>query len=78
MCSDTHSDEDGFEPTETEDGRTVGEPESTQSSDVDDQEAVEPGALAVDVSAPDQIVELYGVCIEYVRRALGVELDFTD
>ena len=78
MCSDTHSHEDGFEPTETEDGRTVGDPESTQSSDGDDQEAVEPGAPAVDASAPDQIVELYGVCIEYVRRALGVELDFTD
>jgi hypothetical protein len=78
MCSDTHSHEDGSEPTETEEGRTVEDPESTELNELDDEVAVESGAPAVDVSAPDQIVELYGVCIEYVRRALGMELDFTD
>ena len=78
MCSDTHSHEDGSEPTETEEGRAVEDPESTHLNELDDEVAVESGAPAVDVSAPDQIVDLYGVCIEYVRRALGVELDFTD
>lgn len=80
MGNNSHSHDDPSQPSETEVEADPALPddESSPSDEHDEPELVESGAPVVDVHAPDQIVELYGVCIEYVRRALGIELDFTD
>ena len=35
-------------------------------------------APTVDAEAPEQIVTLYNLCIDYVQRAIGMTLDFSD
>lgn len=78
MCSQTHSHDDGSEPDETDEDLNSADSDSGHPSDLDDPDSSESTAPAVDVPAPDQIIELYGVCVDYVQRALGLELDFTD
>src|ERR1039458_3971941 len=74
MCSEHHPHDENSEPNADVDEEGVSRPSQEQS---DDYEA---GAIApsVDSPAPDEIANLYGMCVDFVNRALGVPLDFTD
>ncbi len=79
MGNNSHSHDDDSQPSETEaEANQALEDEDDELSQPDELDLALPGAPAVDVQAPDQIIELYGLCLEYVKRALGIELDFTD
>jgi len=71
MCSNSHSHDHGSEPKELD-------PELDESDESVDEGELASEAPLVNEPAPERIVELYGICIEYVERALGMTLDFTD
>jgi hypothetical protein len=74
MCSDQHPHDENSEPNADGDEEIDSQPSQEQQ---DDYEA---GDLApsVDSPAPDEIANLYGMCVDFVNRALSVPLDFTD
>ena len=72
-------------PSATDDSQEPSNESDSDDSDASHDEAdlvvddLEGGyAPTVDVEAPEQIATLYNLCIDYVNRALGMTLDFTD
>ena len=74
MCSDQHPHDENSEPNAVVDEEIDSQPSQEQP---DDYEAGEL-APSVDSAAPDEIANLCGMCVDFVNRALGVSLDFTD
>ena len=72
MCKNTQ--DDSSPPSQTSEDAAEGIL-SQESADVDEQDSLAP---AVDSEAPDEIANRYNLCIDYVHRALGMTLDFSD
>jgi hypothetical protein len=75
MCSEQHPHDENSEVS-AEDGDEAIDSRLSQEQPED----YETGDLApsVDLPAPDEIASLYNMCLDFVNRALGVPLDFTD
>lgn len=74
MC--TRASDDSSEPSQRSDCDGIDESLRDEASSADDLEGGY--APTVDAEAPDEITTLYNLCIDYVHRALGMTLDFTD
>ena len=76
MCSNPHQHDDNWDSSGKVDGDEEMDSEQGQQDRNEDVE----GYLApsVDSPPPDEIANLCGRCIDYVARAIGVELDFTE
>ncbi len=75
MCSNPHQHDEDSDPSGGDDGDKEIGSHRGQEHPNDDME----GYLAptVDAPPPDEIANLCGLCIDYVVRAVGVPLDFT-
>jgi hypothetical protein len=75
MCSEQHPHDENSEPTAEDIEEEIDSQLSQEQS-----EDYEVGDLApgVDLPAPDEIASLYNMCLDFVNRAIGVPLDFTD
>ncbi len=76
MCDEPHHHDVKSKLTADEDGDEEIDSQPSQEQPED----YEAGELApgVDLPAPEEVANLYNMCLEFVNRALGVALDFTD
>lgn len=79
MCSDPHGHDEKSErhsgPNGDEEAQEFENDGGQEGLEVESEGSHPP---AVDSPAPDEIVVLYELCIDYVERSVGLQLDFTD